>query len=60
MVSSGWESAEQSLAMPEIIQLEGPHTIAAFILESVSGTNGIVPPDGYMQGVRDLARSTAS
>ncbi|PYX87276.1 MAG: aspartate aminotransferase family protein, partial [Acidobacteria bacterium] len=32
-----------------------PHTIAAFILETVTGTNGIlVPPDGYMQGVREL------
>src|SRR5262249_36328645 len=38
-----------------VIQLEGPHTIAAFILESVTGTNGVlVPPDGYMQGVRKL------
>jgi taurine---2-oxoglutarate transaminase len=52
----GWDTAEQSLAMvEEIIQLEGPHTIAAFILESVTGTNGVlVPPDGYMQGVRAL------
>jgi taurine---2-oxoglutarate transaminase len=52
----GWDSAEQSLAMlEEIIQLEGPHTIAAFFLETVSGTNGVlVPPDGYLQGVRDL------
>jgi taurine--2-oxoglutarate transaminase len=55
-VQRGWETAEQSLAMlEEIIQLEGPSTIAAFILESVTGTNGVlVPPDGYMQGVRDL------
>jgi taurine--2-oxoglutarate transaminase len=38
-----------------VIQLEGAHTIAAFILESVTGTNGIlVPPDGYLQGVREL------
>jgi taurine---2-oxoglutarate transaminase len=38
-----------------VIQLEGPQTIAAFILETVTGTNGVlVPPDGYMQGVRDL------
>jgi taurine---2-oxoglutarate transaminase len=52
----GRDSAEQSLAMlEEIIQLEGPHTIAAFFLETVSGTNGVlVPPDGYLQGVRDL------
>lgn len=44
-----------SVALEEIIQLEGPQTIAAFILESVTGTNGIlVPPDGYLQGVRAL------
>src|SRR6059058_4866738 len=55
-IERGWESAASSLAMiEEIIQLEGPHTIAAFILETVTGTNGIlVPPDGYMQGVREL------
>src|SRR5882757_176869 len=55
-IERGWDSAEQSLAMlDEVIQLEGPQTIAAFILETVTGTNGIlVPPDGYMQGVRDL------
>src|SRR5881275_2802369 len=51
-----WDTAEQSLAMlEEVIQLEGAQTIAAFILESVTGTNGVlVPPDGYMQGVRAL------
>ena len=55
-IERGWESAESSLAMiEETMQLEGPHTIAAFILETVVGTNGIlIPPDGYMQGVRDL------
>src|SRR5260221_483307 len=55
-IERGWESAETSLAMiEEVIQLEGPHTIAAFILETVVGTNGIlIPPDGYMQGVRKL------
>ena len=55
-IERGWDSAEQALAMlEEVIQLEGPHTIAAFILETVTGTNGIlVPPDGYLQGVRDL------
>src|SRR5258708_10855836 len=55
-IERGWDSAEQSLAMlDEVIQLEGPQTIAAFILETVTGTNGIlVPPDGYMQSVRDL------
>ena len=55
-IERGWETAAQSLAyLEEVIQLEGPQTIAAFILESVTGTNGIlVPPDGYMQGVRAL------
>jgi taurine--2-oxoglutarate transaminase len=38
-----------------VIQLEGPQTIAAFFLEPVTGTNGVlVPPDGYLQGVREL------
>ncbi|PKO03274.1 MAG: aspartate aminotransferase family protein [Chloroflexi bacterium HGW-Chloroflexi-5] len=41
--------------LEEIIQYEGPDTIAAVMLESVTGTNGIfVPPAGYMQGVRTL------
>src|ERR1700685_286160 len=48
-IERGWESAESSLAMiEETIQLEGPQTVAAFILEPVTGTNGIlIPPDGY-------------
>ena len=55
-IQRGWESAETSLAyLDEVIRLEGPDTIAAFILEPVSGTNGIlVPPDGYLRGVREL------
>jgi taurine---2-oxoglutarate transaminase len=39
----------------DVIQFEGPETIAAMIVEGVAGTNGIlVPPDGYMQGLREL------
>jgi taurine--2-oxoglutarate transaminase len=55
-IERGWESAESSLAMiEETIQLEGPNTIAAFILEPITGTNGIlIPPDGYLEGVRKL------
>ena len=35
--------------LEEILQYEGPHTVAAVILETVVGTNGvIVPPDGYL------------
>ena len=41
--------------LEEIIQYEGPQTIAAILIESVTGTNGIIiPPDGYLQGVRGL------
>jgi taurine--2-oxoglutarate transaminase len=55
-IERGWESAESSLAMiEETIQLEGAQTIAAFIMETVVGTNGIlIPPDGYLVGVRKL------
>jgi taurine--2-oxoglutarate transaminase len=55
-IERGWESADSSLAMiEETIQLEGPSTIAAFILEPVTGTNGIlVPPDGYLEGLRKI------
>ena len=50
------EPVDEHLAyLEEVIQYEGPQTIAAFILETVTGTNGIlIPPDGYLQGVRDL------
>ena len=41
--------------LEEIIQYEGPDSIAAVMLESVTGTNGIIiPPEGYMKGVRAL------
>ncbi len=41
--------------LEEIIHYEGPETIAAVLVESVTGTNGvIIPPEGYLQGVRAL------
>jgi taurine--2-oxoglutarate transaminase len=41
--------------LEEIIRYEGPETIAAILMESVTGTNGIIiPPEGYLQGVRAL------
>ena len=51
-----WDDAATALAvLRETIELEGPKTIAAFIIEPVTGTNGIlIPPDGYLQGVREL------
>jgi taurine--2-oxoglutarate transaminase len=55
-IAQGWDTPDAALRyLDEVIQLEGPQTIAAFILETVSGTNGIlIPPDGYLQGVRAL------
>ena len=50
------QEAERALAhLEQTIQLEGPQTIAAIIIETVVGTNGVlIPPPGYLQGVREL------
>ena len=41
--------------LEDVIRYEGGQNIAAFVVETVVGTNGIlVPPDGYMQAVREL------
>jgi taurine--2-oxoglutarate transaminase len=41
--------------LEEILQYEGPDTVAAVILETITGTNGlIVPPDGYLQSIREV------
>ncbi|NLD75666.1 MAG: aspartate aminotransferase family protein [Acidimicrobiales bacterium] len=50
------EETERALAhLADTIMAEGGHTIAAIILEPVVGTNGVlVPPPGYLAGVRDL------
>ena len=41
--------------LEETIRLEGPGTIAAILLETVTGTNGvIIPPQGYLPEVRAL------
>ena len=55
-IQRGWDSVDDALAyLEETIQLEGAATIAGLILEPVVGTNGVlVPPDGYLQGVRAL------
>ncbi|BDZ54245.1 aspartate aminotransferase family protein [Agromyces marinus] len=51
------QEAERALAhLEQVITLEGASTIAAIILETVVGTNGVlVPPPGYLEGVRALA-----
>jgi taurine---2-oxoglutarate transaminase len=41
--------------LEEILQYEGPENVAAVILETITGGNGvIVPPDGYLQSVREV------
>jgi taurine---2-oxoglutarate transaminase len=41
--------------LEELLEYEGPHTVAAVILETVTGTNGvIVPPDGYLRAIREV------
>jgi taurine--2-oxoglutarate transaminase len=47
--------AESLQGLEDVIQYEGPHTIAAVFLETIVGTNGIlIPPDGYIAGVREI------
>ncbi len=38
----------------EIIQFEGPHTVAAVIAEPAAGTNGIMPPAEYWPRLREI------
>jgi taurine--2-oxoglutarate transaminase len=41
--------------LEEILQYEGANTVAAVILETVTGTNGVIPPpDGYLQAIREV------
>jgi taurine---2-oxoglutarate transaminase len=50
------EECERALEHLETtVQMEGPHTLAAIVLETIPGTAGIMPPpDGYLKGVREL------
>lgn len=41
--------------LAEIIDYEGPDRIAAMFIETVTGTNGILPPpEGYLKGLKAL------
>ncbi|TDC84982.1 aminotransferase class III-fold pyridoxal phosphate-dependent enzyme [Micromonospora sp. KC606] len=52
------EVEERDRALEHLYRLvayEGPESIAAIIIEPVAGSNGVlVPPDGYLAGVRAL------
>lgn len=57
--SFGTTEAEQTANnlryLEEVIMYEGPQTIAAMMIETVTGTNGILPPPkGYLRGLREL------
>ncbi len=51
------EECQRALShLKRTIECEGSHTIAAIILETIPGTAGLlIPPKGYLQGVRELA-----
>jgi len=50
------ESQRALQHLERVIQSEGASSIAAILLETVPGTAGVlVPPPGYLRGVRDLA-----
>lgn len=50
------EECERALKhLEDVIIFEGPKTVAAILIESVVGTAGVlIPPKGYLEGVRSL------
>ena len=50
------EESQRALQhLEQVIELEGPATIAAVLLETIVGTAGVlIPPPGYLAGVREL------
>ncbi|MFM9036234.1 MAG: aspartate aminotransferase family protein [Actinomycetota bacterium] len=49
------ESQRALQHLRDTLMVEGPQTVAAIMLETVVGTNGIlVPPPGYLEGVRSI------
>jgi taurine---2-oxoglutarate transaminase len=50
------EESQRALQhLESVIQMEGPGTIAAVLLETIVGTAGVlIPPPGYLAGVREL------
>jgi taurine--2-oxoglutarate transaminase len=54
--STEQEESERALQhLEQVVQFEGPSTIAAIVLETIPGTAGIMPPPpGYLAGVREI------
>jgi len=50
------EESQRALEhLEQTIVLEGASTIAAIVIETIVGTNGVlIPPPGYLSGVREL------
>jgi taurine--2-oxoglutarate transaminase len=41
--------------LEELLEYEGPQNVAAVFLETVAGTNGLIPPpDGYLRSIREV------
>jgi taurine--2-oxoglutarate transaminase len=41
--------------LEEILQYEGPENVAAVLMETITGTNGVIPPPpGYLQAIREV------
>jgi taurine---2-oxoglutarate transaminase len=54
--NSAREECERAMThLADVLMMEGAHTVAAIVLETVVGGNGVlVPPDGYLEGVRKI------
>ncbi len=55
--TSPQQEAERALRhLERVVQCEGPDSVAAILLETIPGTAGVlVPPPGYLAGVREIA-----
>jgi taurine--2-oxoglutarate transaminase len=56
--SSEVECGQRSVgAVADEIDRKGSESVAAILMEPNAGTNGIVPPDNYWRGLREVTRS---
>lgn len=53
--SDAEKTANNLRYLEEVLMYEGPQNVAAMVIETVTGTNGILPPpEGWLRGLRDL------